>query len=339
MQAGRRSWQNDPGWRVAGSRPLDASKVQAPGIVRLPDGRWRLFYTAVGPGRPYARCQGYVLSAVSSDGLEFSLEEGIRVAPDPEVPWMSRRVLAPSVTHLADGRWRMYFEARGGPDRPTVIASAVSADLLAWTVEPGVRLAREADVGGPRYVALPDGRGRIYCFSRADHAVVSATTRDGLAFAWDEGFRIRATGTGLETAGITAADVLPPRIAGEPWLMLYSAWEDVPPGTVVPPHPSSDAGTADREDLDFAAASIAADMAGYRSRIFEATSWDGLTWERAGLALAGAGYGAPGVDAVHAEDMAVVRLDDGRLRMYYAACDAGGAWRVASATTAAPVSA
>lgn len=309
------------------------SKVQAPGVVRLVDGRWRLFYTAVGPARPYPRCQGYILSAVSADGLDFTPEEGIRVAPDPSVPWMSRRVLAPTVTRLPDGRWRMYLEARGTADRPTVIASAVSEDLLAWTMEPGRRLERASDVGGPRYVSLPDGRGRIYCFSRADRAVVSAITEDGLRFTWETGFRIRATGTGQETAGITAADVLPPSAAGEAWLMLYSAWQDVPPGTTVPPHPSSDPALADREDVDFAAASIAADMAGYRSRIFAATSRDGLSWERTGLALEGAGHGQPGVGAVHAEDMVVVRLDDGRLRMYFAACDAQGAWRVASATT------
>jgi hypothetical protein len=319
---------------VTGSRPLDASKVQAPGIARLPDGRWRLFYTAVGPGRPFGRAQGYILSAVSDDGLDFTVEDGIRLAPDPTVDWMSRRVLAPAITRLPGGRWRRYFVARGTADRPTVIACAVSGDLLAWTVEDGIRLERDADVGGPRFVALPDGRGRIYCFSRADQAVVSAVAEDGLHFTWEPGFRIRATGTGHETAGITAADVLPPSADGEPWLMLYSAWEDVPPGTVVPPHPSSDPALADREDIDFAAASIAADMAGDRSRIFEATSRDGLTWERAGLALEGDGYRGHDVGAVHAEDMAVVHLDDGRLRMYYAACDANGVWRVASATTA-----
>jgi hypothetical protein len=327
------TWRADPGWSVAGTRPLDASKVQAPGIARLPDGRWRLFSTGVGPGRPFPRCQGYVLSAVSDDGLRFTVEAGIRLAPDPDVPWMSRRVLAPTIAPLPDGRWRMYFEARGTADRPTVIASAVSDDLLVWRVE-GVRLAQEGgDVGGPRYVALPDGRGRIYCFSRSDHSVVSATTRDGLAFEWDRGTRIQADGSEFETSGITAADVLPPAVPGRPWLMLYSAWQDVPPGTVVPPHPSSDPALADREDIDFATASIAADMAGYRSRIFAATSADGLAWQRTGVALAGDGYRGRDVGAVHAEDMAVVRLDDGRLRMYYAACDAHGVWRVASATT------
>ena len=85
---------------------------------------------------------------------------------------------------------------------------------------------------------------------------------------------------------------------------------------------------------DFARASIAADMAGYRSRIFRATSPDGLAWERASLELEGGGHGAPGIDAVHAEDMSVIRLPDGRLRMYYASCDSHGNWRVASAVSA-----
>jgi hypothetical protein len=32
--------------------------------------------------------------------------------------------------------------------------------------------------------------------------------------------------------------------------------------------------------------------------------------------------------------MSLARLPDGRYRMYYAACDAHGVWRVASAVTA-----
>jgi hypothetical protein len=326
-------WHNEPGWRVAGSRPIDSSKVQAPGVVRLPSGGFRLFYTGVGPARPYAACQGYILSAVSRNGLDFALEDGIRLAPDPGVPWMSRRVLAPTVTQLPNGRWRMYFEARGPADRPTVIASATSPDLLAWTMEPGIRLQASGDVGGPRFVPLPGGRGRIYCFSRAAQSVVSAITADGLTFEWEPGRRIQGGQTELESSGITAADVLTPNAPGERWAMLYSAWQDVPPGTVVPPHPSSEPALAERTDIDFAAASIAADMAGYRSRIFAATSPDGLTWQRAGLALEGDGYGGRDVGAVHAEDMSVIRLDDGRLRMYYAACDANGVWRVASAVS------
>jgi len=36
---------------------------------------------------------------------------------------------------------------------------------------------------------------------------------------------------------------------------------------------------------------------------------------------------------VHAEDMSLIRLDDGRYRMYYASCDAKGNWGVVSATS------
>jgi hypothetical protein len=330
-------WIREPGPRVEGDRPLDESKVQAPGVVALPGGGFRLFYTAIGPAKPYPRCQGYILSAVSDDGVAFRKEPGIRLAPREDIPWMSRRTLVPAVTPLPDGRWRMYFESRGPATRPTVICSAISSDLLAWTLEDGIRLERPDDVGGQRFVRLPDGRGRIYCFSRATQSIVSAVTDDGLAYEWEPGSRLvgGAGGPGgIESAGITAADVLPPTAAGEPWTMYYSAWQDVPPGTVVPPHPSMDpamdaAGGSD----DFARASIAADMAGYRSRIFRATSPDGLEWERAGLELEGGGHDAPGIDAVHAEDMSVIRLGDGRLRMYYASCDAPGNWRVASAVT------
>ena len=322
------SWTKEPGPRVAGDRPLDASKVQAPGVVALPGGGYRLFYTGVGPGRPFAAAQGYILSAVSDDGLRFTKEPGIRVGPDPAVPERSRRTLAPTVARLDDGRWRMYFESRGTPDRPTVIASAISDDLLDWTVEPGVRLAGDSDVGGPRYLPLPDGRARLTVFDRESRSIVSAVTSDGLHFGWEPGRHIRGGGTPLESSGITAAEPIAPERPGDPWVLVYSAWQDVPPGTVVPPHPSSDPSLA---EADFAAASIAADMAGYRSRIFAARSDDGRSWERTGLLVEGDGLGGREIDSVHAEDMSLVRLPDGRYRMYYAACDAHGRWTVASA--------
>ena len=87
------------------------------------------------------------------------------------------------------------------------------------------------------------------------------------------------------------------------------------------------------KSADFAAASIASDMSGYRSRIYVALSMDGLTWERTACVIDGAGYGAAGLDAVHAEDMSLVKLDDGDFRMYYAACDTHGSWRILSAVT------
>ena len=131
------SWTRDPGVRIEGSNGLDLSKVQAPCVVRDPEGGYRLFYTAVGPDRPYASCQGYILSAVSEDGTQFVKEPGIRLCPIPEISHMSLRVLSPTVVSLSDGRWRMYIEARGAVDHPHRRVSQAPAELA---VAPGVGL-------------------------------------------------------------------------------------------------------------------------------------------------------------------------------------------------------
>ncbi|MDA1055217.1 MAG: hypothetical protein O3C40_32750, partial [Planctomycetota bacterium] len=315
-----------------------------------------LFYTAVGPAKPFPACQGYILSSISDDGLLFRTEPGIRLAPQPALPHMSLRVIAPTMTHCADGRWRMYFESRGPADRPTVICSAVSSDMLDWKLEEGIRLQNLGGVGGPRFLQLPDGRARLYCFSsefgpgglasgqRISTSVISAITSDGLNFEFEPGYRMRDKQADYDTVGISAAEVIPPSVDDDCWTMFYSAWQDVPPGTVppgtvppgtkVPLHPSQDASAvASGKSDDFAAASIASDMSGYRSRIYVAYSTDGLVWERAMCAINGLGYGGAGLDAVHAEDMSLVRIGKSEYRMYYAACDKDGNWRIASAVT------
>jgi hypothetical protein len=328
-------WRKEPGARVEGGRDLDRGKVQAPCVTRMPQGGFRLFYTAVGPGKPFVDCQGYILSAVSQDGVRFMPEPGIRIAPEPGVPQRSLRALVPSIVARADGGWRMYFEARGSADRPTVICSAVSDDQLAWRVEDGVRLEAGGNVGAPRATVLADGRVRLLAFRKetVGTAVISAMSDDGLAFEIATGVVLRDRTSELDAIGITAAEIIPPSREGEPWVMVYSAWQDRPVGSPPPPlHPSLDPGAVGSgRSADFAAASIAADMSGYRSRIFAATSGDGVGWSPGTVVIEGDGYGGADIDAVHAEDMSVISLGDGRYRMYYAACDAHGVWRVASA--------
>ena len=129
-------WRKEPEARLQGSRPLDSSKLQAPCGVPIPSGGIRLFYTAVGPAKPFPSCQGYILSAVSDDGLQFRTEPGVRLVPQPTLPHMSLRLIAPTVTRCADGRWRMYFESRGPADQPSVICSAAS-----WSTEARVSFA------------------------------------------------------------------------------------------------------------------------------------------------------------------------------------------------------
>ena len=146
-------WLKEPGTRIEGRRDLDRWKTQAPGIVRVPGGGFRLFYTAVGPGKPFPTCQGYILSAYSRDGLRFEPDAGIRVAPHPEIPHMSLRVLAPFVMPTADGHWRMYFEARGPATMPTVICSVVSDDMLDWRLVEGMRIRANGSAAGAATLA------------------------------------------------------------------------------------------------------------------------------------------------------------------------------------------
>jgi hypothetical protein len=339
-------WIRESGARVEASRALDSLKVQAPGVVANPQGGWRLFYTGIGSGKPFPACQGYILSATSMDGINFAPEPGIRVQPDPARADMSRRVLAPSIAQTAEGNWRMYFEARGVASRPYTIGSAVSDDQLAWQVEPGSRLQAYGGVGGPRYVELSQGGGRLFCWAaeydtkgpgygqKVANGVISATSADGVSFALDAGRRLAASRAPLQSGGVTAAAVVPPGNGGDRWSMVYSAWQDVPSGTVVPPHPSTRPETEGAgASEDFAALSIASDLAGFRSRLFVAYSDDGLSWEPGVLALAGRGYDTAGIDAVHAEDMSLADLGNGRFRVYYAACDTAGDWRIASAVS------
>lgn len=341
MEGIKDRWWKEPGPRIEGSRDLDSSKLQAPCIVRTQIGGYRLFYTAVGPAKPFSNCQGYILSAVSDDGLVFHKEPGIRLAPQPESAHMSLRIIAPSVTRCDDGMWRMYFEARGSAMEPKVICSAVSTDMLRWKHEEGIRFQLQGigDVRSPRYVKLPDGRGRLYCVAAGENIagvkrtqVISAVTLDGREFTRETGFLMQDRQSHYDSMGITAAEIVPPdkTVKQDTWTMYYSVWEDVPQGTIVPAHPSVD----DSLSYDFAAASIASDMAGYRSRIFRSCSKDGLVWESGECVIEGGGYDSDDLDAVHAEDMSLIKIDSGRYRMYYASCDKHGIWRIVSAVSA-----
>jgi hypothetical protein len=337
------TWIKEPGARLESSRLLDAAKLQAPCIVKDPTGGYRLFYTAVGPEKPFPTCQGYILSAVSADGLNFHKEPGIRLAPQPALSHMSLRVIAPSINRYAKGRWRMYFESRGSASVAIVICSAISTDMLHWEFEQGIRLKISSGVRSPRYLPLPNGQGRLFCCGEVSNAnspkpvkgIISAHTADGLNFTLDPDIRLQSEQHQHDTGSFSAGEVIAPDTAGDQWTMYFSAWQDVAPGTVVPLHPSHDPNAEENGLSDnFAAASIASDLAGFRSRIFAAYSTDGMAWTQGPCAVEGAGYDSEDLDGVHAEDMSLIQLDDGRYRMYYAACNKDGHWRVLSAVTA-----
>ena len=167
------------GCTIEGRPPVGC---HAPSVVRLPDGRFRLYYLA--SEQDQQRTDAYEIhSAVSPDGFHFE-EEGICFAPSgPVAPDVSRRgetwlvyvhrhdlpgtivatstngrdfgaaaadLLLPgwnatSPIPLGNGRYRLYGVAQEPPDA-SAVHSFASPDGLNWTMEEGVRLPASAGV-------------------------------------------------------------------------------------------------------------------------------------------------------------------------------------------------
>jgi len=163
----------------AGIRLEDAT---VPSILRLEDGRFRLYYG--GPGG--------ILSAISQDGLNFTKEAGVRVSSG-SAGSAEMIVSDPTPVKLKDGRVRMYYKGAtggGGPGQAVhSIFSAISTDGLRFEKE-GIRIdSQKTPDGGwasvPEAILLPDGKVRIYYVSDGDdvgHGIVSAISEDGLNF-------------------------------------------------------------------------------------------------------------------------------------------------------------
>ncbi|MEK6809339.1 MAG: hypothetical protein AABY40_01570 [Nanoarchaeota archaeon] len=174
------SWKKD-----SGSRVVDGS---VPFVHRLKDGKVRLYY---------CNAKG-ILSAVSSDGLTFVKEQGIRIAPGTGFELI---VCDPTIVNLPDGKIRMYYKGANsqnpGPGQSIhKIYSAISSDGLIFQKE-GLRIDSETNgdngwASVPDAIILPDRRVRIYYVTAAgmQHGIGSAISSDGLNFVKESGIRV-----------------------------------------------------------------------------------------------------------------------------------------------------
>ena len=108
-----------PAWKE-GSAAI-AGKYADVDVVEMENGKYRMYYSAEPEVQGF---KGQVYSAVSSDGISWTQENGIRME------W----AIFPSVIKTPDGRYRMYFQNNG------VIKSAISSDGLSWKEESGIRM-------------------------------------------------------------------------------------------------------------------------------------------------------------------------------------------------------
>ncbi len=171
--------------------------------TRLPDGVSTETVVVDGTVHAWVTTMHGMLAYTSSDGVSFSPVAGT-TPPGADA----------AVVPFAGG-WRMYFTQQ----LPTgkVVESAVSSDLVDWSVEPGVRLdlGTSRATGVPDAVVLPDGRVRLYFVwsdSSSPERIDSAVSSDGLAFTRERGDRL--TGGYVDPAVVRSTD--------GSWLMVCS---------------------------------------------------------------------------------------------------------------------
>lgn len=196
------TWVPEAGVRVSGARGL--------GARRLEDGSMCILYTLT---------WDEVYTARSGDGLNFSLDPGVRMVPGnhPTSTQESGSILTTSgALQMPDGKVRVFYS--GSSTDPLVssrIFSAVAgvrpaADEVTslraqpWQKEAGVRLAVDAgDPPGTTSVEMPyvfafaDGVLRMYYGAYPVGDIMSATSSDGIHWTKEAGPRIRAIDFGV----------------------------------------------------------------------------------------------------------------------------------------------
>ena len=289
------AFEKDSGAAIDLDPTFPRSRVLCPRAFELEDGAYKLLFMEYGRFCPTG-VNGVIVSASSRDGMTWERDGKICVGPNP--PFATHRTLAPDVVRLPDGRFRMYFEGRSG-NHSDVILSALSENGQSWTVEEGVRLhdgENRIDFGTPACVRLPGRKGwRLYHHARDPRRceIWSAFSTDGLRWEREPGVRISQTRP-EESYGAYSPHVIP--TARGFWRMVYSGWCR---------HPEM------------------------RGRILAARSEDGLSWQKeADVVL------EPGLelDAIHCSEPCLLRLANGRWRLFYEASDRKGRWRILGAT-------
>lgn len=146
-------------------------------VVRLSDGRVRMFSIS----------NNGLASLISSDEGQTFTVEGMRVT---NTQAGLNALSGCGIVQMPDGRWRMYFselDTPGAAITPLPMKSAVSSDMLTWTMDSGVRIGPGATVltgsaAHPTAVLNSNGSVTVFYFRNSDLKLYAATAADGLAF-------------------------------------------------------------------------------------------------------------------------------------------------------------
>ncbi len=187
-------------WKVLGVtiEGLSGTKAVDPSIVKLPDGRLRLYYFNV-HGEINQHGEHSIYSAVSDDGVHFKEEKEVyrhRGLVDPDIFWTGTN-------------WRMYVYNLH--DRATIMAQ--SEDGLTFQ-DAGTLPLRGWGTVAP--VSLGDKRFRLYAFEQpSSHSIHSFTSTDLIRWVKEGGVRLTVN----KDENIT--DPFPVKLIDGSWKMFF----------------------------------------------------------------------------------------------------------------------
>lgn len=181
------------GWQFSGMTVLDTPALADVCVIRLSDGRYRLYANSAADETPNNRV---FCSWISNDAVSFVKEPGIRLQGDG--------LFRPWVVEMPNGDFRLYYTDQtqmASYYGAKAMKSALSADGLAFAVEAGERLTcllsgnESNGLGSGRVLPLPDGRYRMYYsgFQGDNVRILSAISDDGLAWVRESGVRVDNT--------------------------------------------------------------------------------------------------------------------------------------------------
>lgn len=177
---------------IAGEIPVD------PSPFLMNDGSIRLYYFDISGSRnPNSTSPNRIYSAVSSDGINFTQEDGVRFEEE--------NIYDPSVIQVGD-TWRLYV---GKPDNQQVV-SATSTDGLNFTRE-GVAYDGSS---------VPDAiyeNGKYYLYTAG---IQIATSSDGASYA-------KTSSRFMSSSGLTA-DPGVIKLGDNSYLMVYKTSDQTP---------------------------------------------------------------------------------------------------------------
>lgn len=124
------SWEHEDGERIGLSTHPNLLHARSPNILTLSDGRLRMYYAGID-----AKGQGNIFSAISTDGLHWNQEMGVRLSPEV---YSNTDTLMDCHVIPIDGGYRLYTSAVRG--KQSDIRSAISKDGLTWEKESGARI-------------------------------------------------------------------------------------------------------------------------------------------------------------------------------------------------------